>query len=383
MHLHKELEMKKTIKYLVIISWFLILHLGYSLLNASATEPGDINNDGRIDLQDAISTLQVVVGMSPPLTVLGDANGDGQVGISEVIFVLQCLAGLRNRPPQLGLIGNRTVDEGSSLSFTISAYDPEGGSLTYTCSDLPVGAIFDQETKTFSWTPTYSQSGTYDITITVTDEWGAFDSQTITVTVVDKPIFVAVEYFPLDVGNWWDYKDEISAETRRNDVPGILLINNTTTKILRYADGKKEYYTSDTNGIKLYGQYVISPTFTADVIFATPLLLMPNNAPIGTERVSTTYSYVDIGLFLPVRVNVTVTMKLLGLEDVQTEHMILRDCIKASMQITLYIPLLNKTITGAAIHYWLYKGIGVVRQVDNTRSLNITEAYVGGESHLF
>ena len=79
-------------------------------------------------------------------------------------------------------IGNQSVDEGSLLSFTLSASDPDNDPLTFSAANLPPGASFDPATRTFTWTPTLTQSGTYSITFTVSD--GALtDSETITLTV--------------------------------------------------------------------------------------------------------------------------------------------------------------------------------------------------------
>lgn len=61
-----------------------------------------------------------------------------------------------NRPPALDPIGRRIVQYGDTLQFTIFATDPDGDSLTYSASDLPPGAVFDPDTRTFTWRPGYS-----------------------------------------------------------------------------------------------------------------------------------------------------------------------------------------------------------------------------------
>ena len=87
-----------------------------------------------------------------------------------------------NNPPVLSSIGNKSVNEGQALSFTISATDPDGDTLNYTASNLPYGTIFNESTRTFSWTPTYSQAGTYsNITFQVSDGTD-IDSESITIT---------------------------------------------------------------------------------------------------------------------------------------------------------------------------------------------------------
>ena len=66
-----------------------------------------------------------------------------------------------NRSPELAAIGNKVVDEGKELRFTVSATDPDEDELSYSASNVPSGAMFDAATRTFSWTPGYDQSGTY------------------------------------------------------------------------------------------------------------------------------------------------------------------------------------------------------------------------------
>ncbi len=90
----------------------------------------------------------------------------------------------QNRPPALNPIGNRTIYENQALAFVVSAADPDADSLTYSVSGLPEGAVFNPATRTFNWKPTYSQSGIYTLTFTVSD--GSFtDSKTMTITVLN------------------------------------------------------------------------------------------------------------------------------------------------------------------------------------------------------
>lgn len=90
---------------------------------------------------------------------------------------------LPNVAPVLAPIGNKSVNEGVTLQFTISATDANGGALTYSASNLPAGAVFNAQTRIFTWQPTYQQSGVYNnVHFQVTD--GTFiDSEDITITV--------------------------------------------------------------------------------------------------------------------------------------------------------------------------------------------------------
>jgi hypothetical protein len=354
-------------------------------------EKGDIDGDGDVDLQDSIIALQVLIS-APPSTGFypsSDINGDYRIGIEEAIYALQRLAGLRNRTPELVSIGNKLVDEGSPLSFTVSASDPDGDILNCTSPNLPAGALLNPDTGTFSWTPTYSQSGSYNVTITVTDIWGAFDSETITITVNDKvPVFVATEYFPLAVGNWWDYIEDGTGEVSRTSVSGTKSIGGYTTYILQYAEGDKEYYTSDSNGVMLFGVYIITPEYTGDIFFNSPLLLISNNAAIGSpEQVSSSSYpltiYVEGYGYVSVTVDITTRTRLLAMENVITQNRVLQDCIKFSMQMTQILRETGETLGSETIYYWVYKGVGVVKQTDSSSSVTIKDSYVNGVSNTY
>lgn len=90
-------------------------------------------------------------------------------------------------PFLLSPIGNKTVNEGQALSFTLLGNSPGGAPLTFSASNLPSGASFDPIARRFSWTPTRDQAGTYPgVRFSVTN--GTYtDSEEITLTVVDVP----------------------------------------------------------------------------------------------------------------------------------------------------------------------------------------------------
>ncbi|MBW2194966.1 MAG: hypothetical protein JRF37_05150 [Deltaproteobacteria bacterium] len=94
-----------------------------------------------------------------------------------------------NQAPVLDPIGDKMVDEGNLLEFSISAWDPNVENvLTYAANSLPPGANFNPTTRTFSWIPGYEQAGVYPgVLFTVTDNCvpPLSDSETITITVVD------------------------------------------------------------------------------------------------------------------------------------------------------------------------------------------------------
>jgi hypothetical protein len=115
--------------------------------------------------------------------VVGDINGN-PVAASVVGGTVTI-----DRPPVLSAIGNKSVNEGTILTFTISASDPDGDALTCSASNLPPGATFNPATRTFSWTPNYDQAGAYtNIHFQVSDgKMTAFEDIKITVANVVRP----------------------------------------------------------------------------------------------------------------------------------------------------------------------------------------------------
>ncbi|MBI5097405.1 MAG: hypothetical protein HZB32_07230 [Nitrospirae bacterium] len=91
-----------------------------------------------------------------------------------------------NAPPVLSPIGAQTAFEGGTLNVTVTASDPDGGSLTLTATGLPAFCGFTNNlnnTGTLTCTPGFTAAGTYlGLTVTVSD--GVLtDSENFTLTV--------------------------------------------------------------------------------------------------------------------------------------------------------------------------------------------------------
>ena len=126
---------------------------------------------------------------TPVLNFTGDDSltfraSDGQASSDAVV---RLTIGPLNDPPTLGPVSDQTVNEGAALTFQLTATDPEGDTLTFSAADLPPGAALNPATGEFSWTPDFTQAGTYSVTFTVTDPSGGADSRTISIVVVDVP----------------------------------------------------------------------------------------------------------------------------------------------------------------------------------------------------
>jgi len=119
----------------------------------------------------------------------------GQQGDYDVVFTAtNALSGsatthirVENRAPKLSAPGSRSVTEGQTLAFTVTATDADGDHVTLTTGTLPSGAsATDQGNNTlqFSWQPSTGQAGVYTVTFLGDDGHGGTASKTTTITVL-------------------------------------------------------------------------------------------------------------------------------------------------------------------------------------------------------
>src|SRR5207244_1431906 len=106
-----------------------------------------------------------------------------------------------NQAPVLAAIGDKSVNEGSTLAFTASASDADlpANGLNYSLdSGAPAGASINASTGACSWTPTEAQGpADYSVTLRVTDDGSpaldAHETITIHVTEVNSaPVLAAI-----------------------------------------------------------------------------------------------------------------------------------------------------------------------------------------------
>ena len=109
-----------------------------------------------------------------------------------------------NNAPVLDPIGDKTVDEGSLLTFTATAFDTDlpANSLTFSLgAGAPTGASIDPVTGLFTWTPALGDGpGSYPLDVVVTDDGTPqlSDSETIIITVNVSSTPSDVLYFAVD-----------------------------------------------------------------------------------------------------------------------------------------------------------------------------------------
>jgi hypothetical protein len=156
------------------------------IFSVNATDP---DGDDIIYAADNLPTGSVFAGHTFGWTpgynqagnyILSFVATDGELEDSETVIIT---VNNINRNPVLNEIGNKSIDANDSLTFAISAVDPDSDTITYSAQNLHVGATFTN--PKFSWTPGPDQAGSYQVTFIASDGQST-DSETITIIVNNK-----------------------------------------------------------------------------------------------------------------------------------------------------------------------------------------------------
>ncbi len=81
------------------------------------------------------------------------------------------IVGLNSAPGKPVLQGPQLISAtvGEEVSFTVSSVDPNNDPVRYQIKFAPEGAVFDETSGAFSWTPTRAQRGAYLLSVTAYD----------------------------------------------------------------------------------------------------------------------------------------------------------------------------------------------------------------------
>ena len=97
------------------------------------------------------------------MTFTATDNGTPVLSDSEAITITVTNT---NRAPVLAAIGNKTVAENALLTFTVSATDADGDTLTYSATGLPTGATLQcGDADASAGRRRFAQAGSYPVTL--------------------------------------------------------------------------------------------------------------------------------------------------------------------------------------------------------------------------
>jgi hypothetical protein len=132
------------------------------------------------------------------VTVRVTDNGSPPLDDSEAITVTVNEA---NSPPSINPIGERSVNEGALLSFTVTATDSDVPAQTLSfglVGNVPAGAEINASSGLFTWTPAEDQApATNSISVRVTDNGSPARSATNTFTAIANEVNSAPSINPI------------------------------------------------------------------------------------------------------------------------------------------------------------------------------------------
>jgi PKD repeat protein len=133
----------------------------------------------------SLDDLVNVFGGGPAQVRFRFASDESIDGVGFQVDDVQLL--VKDGPPVLDPVGDRSSDDLHTMSFTLTATDPDLDPVTFGATGLPAGATLDAKTGAFSWKPGSDQApGSFPVTFSATD--GLFtDSETVTLTALNVP----------------------------------------------------------------------------------------------------------------------------------------------------------------------------------------------------
>ncbi len=176
-----------------------------------------------------------------------------------------------NTPPILTPIGNRVVYEGDLLEFTVSATDPDGDNLTYSATNIPTGASFNETTGVFTWYTTYDNAGNYlDVEFTVMDN--------------GEPMMLDVELITITVGNV-NRAPIITSPGSQNIIEGELL--NFVVSSNDPDSDDVTLFASNTPSGAIFstttGNFSWIPSLTQEGVYVVTFIAVDNGSPQETS----------------------------------------------------------------------------------------------------
>ena len=149
--------------------------LSYSLISGPAdgmidTETGEITWNPSID---QVGTYAVALRVQ-----------DGRGGFDEQHYTLAVVEPPPNRPPVITSTPVVDANVGAVYQYDAEAKDADGDSLTFALDDAPSEVSIDPGSGMVSWTPSGSQFGSHQLSLTVSDGRGGVATQEFTVIVL-------------------------------------------------------------------------------------------------------------------------------------------------------------------------------------------------------
>jgi uncharacterized repeat protein (TIGR01451 family) len=138
-----------------------------------------------VQVDAGLAAGTMITNVAQVATETNESNLNNNAASSETTVTIPT----QNLPPVLTSIGDQSGNEGTVITFTAVASDPDQDSLAFSLdAGAPAGASIGATSGVFSWTPTEAQgTGTFQVTVRVTDDGdpALSDFETITISVAE------------------------------------------------------------------------------------------------------------------------------------------------------------------------------------------------------
>ncbi|MGE5314943.1 MAG: putative Ig domain-containing protein [Acidobacteriota bacterium] len=162
---------------------------GWTLTKNTATA-------GQIQIAGASATNLSGKGTLLNLTGTVVAAGKSNIAFTSVVLnegspVIGAIDGsvtitLNVKPAFTKSLKDTTIAENQAITYTYAATDANADSVKYSfIGTAPTGASINATTGVFTWTPSYTQAGTYTIAVKAADPSGMYDSTSAKITVTN------------------------------------------------------------------------------------------------------------------------------------------------------------------------------------------------------
>jgi hypothetical protein len=192
---------------------------------------------------------------------------------SQSFYIMVSKTAVSNNPPVISSTPVTAAMAGRAYSYDVNAADADGDTLSYRLSTAPSGMVMNSGTGLITWTPTTSQTGSFDVAVEVVDGNGGSDTQSFTVTVAvaadnQPPVFTSTPVLSAPVKKYYVY--DVNAVDPEGDTikyslakkPDGMYINSSTGLIYWYASSSGSYNVSvkatDSKGNSAYQNFTIA-----------------------------------------------------------------------------------------------------------------------------
>jgi alpha-tubulin suppressor-like RCC1 family protein len=128
-------------------------------------------------------------------------------------------------------------------------------------------------------------------------------SSDLTANFAELPPVAFANYLPLVAGNFWQFNDASNgAFTTTVTVGNPVQINGNPAYPLAHSDGSIVYYTNDTNGLRIHGQYAPQGvfiqnqgSFSTTTYFNPPIALLPSSVKLNAPQSFSGSAHTTVG----------------------------------------------------------------------------------------